>query len=141
MSNRVPCRCPVCNGNGLVPPGFYGQTSGQWSTTLTTPESCRSCGGSGIVWEPPQEALAGDAVSETVSVPRELAGLLMRAAVNLARIPMTMEQINSSPYRELAMIIKRIIESGWHWTPEVERQAQEALAGDAGKEAHDDTTD
>ena len=46
----APHRCPVCNGNGLVPNGFYMQTSGHWTTSSITPETCRSCGGTGIVW-------------------------------------------------------------------------------------------
>ena len=46
----APHRCPVCNGYGLVPNGFYMQTSGQWSTSSITPEPCRSCNGTGIVW-------------------------------------------------------------------------------------------
>ena len=46
----APHRCPVCNGNGLVPNGFYMQTSGHWSTSSITPETCRSCGGTGVVW-------------------------------------------------------------------------------------------
>ena len=46
----APHRCPVCNGNGLVPNGFYTQTSGHWSTSSITPETCRSCNGTGIVW-------------------------------------------------------------------------------------------
>ena len=46
----APHRCPVCNGNGLVPNGFYMQTSGHLSTSSITPETCRSCGGTGIVW-------------------------------------------------------------------------------------------
>lgn len=45
----VPHRCPVCNGKGLVPNGFYMQTSGNWSTSSITPETCRSCSGSGII--------------------------------------------------------------------------------------------
>ncbi|MCK9281538.1 MAG: hypothetical protein M0P71_13010 [Melioribacteraceae bacterium] len=45
-----PYTCPICGGNGLVPNGFYNQTSGQWGTTSTTPETCRSCNGTGIVW-------------------------------------------------------------------------------------------
>ena len=45
-------RCPVCNGNGLVPNGFYNQVSGAWPTTNASPEQCRGCNGSGIVWEP-----------------------------------------------------------------------------------------
>ncbi|MBD3627629.1 hypothetical protein [Cyclobacterium sp.] len=43
-------RCPVCNGNGLVPNGFYHQTTGEWSTSSIEPEMCQSCNGSGIVW-------------------------------------------------------------------------------------------
>jgi len=46
----APHCCPVCNGNGLVPNGFYMQTSGHWSTSSITPETCRSCNGTGIVW-------------------------------------------------------------------------------------------
>lgn len=46
----APHRCPVCNGNGLVPNVFYMQTSGYWATTSITPETCRSCNGTGIVW-------------------------------------------------------------------------------------------
>lgn len=37
--------CPVCNGNGVVRFGFYLQT-----TSTVTPEPCRSCNGTGIVW-------------------------------------------------------------------------------------------
>lgn len=42
-------RCPVCNGNGIVPNGFYAQTIGQWSTTDASAETCRSCAGKGYV--------------------------------------------------------------------------------------------
>lgn len=45
----TPYKCPVCGGTGIVPNGFYSQTSGQWSSA--SPETCRSCGGTGIVWE------------------------------------------------------------------------------------------
>ena len=48
--SKYPFVCPVCGGNGLVPNGFYSQTGGQWSTTDTTPEECRTCNGTGIVW-------------------------------------------------------------------------------------------
>jgi DnaJ-class molecular chaperone len=46
----IPHCCPVCGGNGLVPNGFYDQTSGVWSSTDITPETCRACGGTGIIW-------------------------------------------------------------------------------------------
>lgn len=45
-----PYVCPVCGGNGLVNQGFYNQTSGQWGASTTLPETCRTCGGTGIVW-------------------------------------------------------------------------------------------
>ena len=47
--SKTPYKCPICNGNGMVPDGFYNQTSGQWSSTGTV-EKCRSCNGTGIVW-------------------------------------------------------------------------------------------
>ncbi len=47
---KIPHRCPVCRGNGLVPNGFYVQTLGCWTINSITPETCRSCNGTGIVW-------------------------------------------------------------------------------------------
>ncbi len=47
---RAPYRCPVCNGNGMVPNGFYSSTTGQWGSTATSAEECRSCRGTGVVW-------------------------------------------------------------------------------------------
>ena len=41
--------CPVCDGNGLVPAGFYNQTSGEWSGGNLIPEQCRSCDGKGYI--------------------------------------------------------------------------------------------
>lgn len=46
----VPYRCPVCDGTGSVPDGFYLQLNGCWSGTNTISETCRSCYGTGIVW-------------------------------------------------------------------------------------------
>ena len=43
-----PHKCPVCNGTGFVGAGFYSW-GGYGSTTKG--ETCRSCGGTGIVWE------------------------------------------------------------------------------------------
>lgn len=53
-----PYLCPVCKGTGNVQGGFYQSTSGHsvWYNAL---ETCRSCGGTGIVWgyeeSPPYE--------------------------------------------------------------------------------------
>jgi hypothetical protein len=43
----VPFRCPVCEGRGSMPRGFYDR-----STTVSSlePEQCRACRGCGIVW-------------------------------------------------------------------------------------------
>jgi len=46
----TPHCCPVCRGNGIVPNGFYNQTSGYWTTNSTAPDTCRSCQGTGVVW-------------------------------------------------------------------------------------------
>jgi DnaJ-class molecular chaperone len=48
---RKPHVCPVCGGNGIVPNRFYVQTSGAWVTTDITPEKCRTCDGTGVIWE------------------------------------------------------------------------------------------
>jgi DnaJ-class molecular chaperone len=44
-----PFRCPICNGNGLVPGGFYNQTSG-FSMSTNVSEQCRACNGTGIIY-------------------------------------------------------------------------------------------
>jgi len=49
---RRPHICPVCGGKGLVPAGFYNieYDSYTYTTDVPQPETCRSCGGTGIVW-------------------------------------------------------------------------------------------
>ena len=44
-----PYRCPICNGTGIVPGGFYLSVNGCCSATQAT-EMCRQCQGSGIIW-------------------------------------------------------------------------------------------
>lgn len=52
LQNPDPFVCPICKGNGLVPTGFYNQTSGQWTIGSVTPfEKCRSCEGEGVIWK------------------------------------------------------------------------------------------
>lgn len=49
VESKVPYRCPVCGGNGMVDAGFYSQTSGGWPSIGGT-EICKSCNGTGIIW-------------------------------------------------------------------------------------------
>ena len=44
-----PHRCPVCDGRGIVPAGFY-ETTSYGSTAIPMPDNCRTCNGSGVVW-------------------------------------------------------------------------------------------
>ncbi len=48
-TKKEPYRCPVCNGKGLLPKGFYEQGE-YFSSSDTSPEICRTCQGQGIVW-------------------------------------------------------------------------------------------
>ena len=43
-------KCPVCEGKGQVPAGFYYLNTSP-SVINTSPETCRSCGGKGIIFE------------------------------------------------------------------------------------------
>lgn len=58
-----PYKCPICEGRGIVPGGFYNTTvSGGYSVSTNTTEQCRSCMGSGIMWgteENPNSYLGG----------------------------------------------------------------------------------
>lgn len=49
LKGKTPHKCPVCDGRGFVPGGFYGTTTGNWSTGSTATEACRSCV-NGIIW-------------------------------------------------------------------------------------------
>lgn len=46
----IPHKCPVCGGNGIVPNGFYSTVTGYITSSSVTPEMCRTCNGTGIVW-------------------------------------------------------------------------------------------
>ncbi len=43
-------KCPVCEGRGQVPAGFYYQNSAP-TVVNTCPETCRSCSGKGVIFE------------------------------------------------------------------------------------------
>lgn len=45
-----PYKCPICNGTGIVPGGFYFSVNGYCSSTNTS-EMCRQCQGRGIIWD------------------------------------------------------------------------------------------
>jgi transcription elongation factor Elf1 len=46
---QEPERCPVCEGSGVVPQGFYDPKS---KNSKTATEPCRGCEGTGIVTVP-----------------------------------------------------------------------------------------
>jgi DnaJ-class molecular chaperone len=47
---KIPFRCPVCNGQGDVPSGFYTAIGlNEWPVTNIAPEPCRTCNGTGMV--------------------------------------------------------------------------------------------
>lgn len=41
-------RCPICNGTGNVPGGFYNSTGGTFISNVSI-EVCRSCSGKGYI--------------------------------------------------------------------------------------------
>lgn len=44
-----PFKCPICNGKGIVPAGFYTSITYNWISANTS-EKCRTCNGQGIIW-------------------------------------------------------------------------------------------
>ena len=54
-----PHKCPVCNGRGLVPKGFYQTQAGYIVSDDITNEQCRSCNGTGIVWHEDNQYIVG----------------------------------------------------------------------------------
>jgi len=51
-----PYKCPICNGHGNVPGGFYLAADGvETYTSSATTEPCRACNGIGIIWGETEE--------------------------------------------------------------------------------------
>lgn len=44
-----PYKCPVCDGIGQLPIGFYNPYS-TGSTASAIQETCKTCSGQGIIW-------------------------------------------------------------------------------------------
>lgn len=53
----IPHKCPVCEGRGTVPHGFYNSVHYSCTVTAANRETCKTCWGLGIVWEPAREIL------------------------------------------------------------------------------------
>jgi len=49
IKREIPCKCPVCDGTGKVPRGFYNPYTHYNTISDITPETCISCGGTGII--------------------------------------------------------------------------------------------
>ena len=49
-TKQIPHKCPVCNGVGKVPIGYYNANQRFSTTSSATPETCKSCSGKGIVY-------------------------------------------------------------------------------------------
>lgn len=48
-ASMTPKKCPVCDGKGIVPNGFYNFNI-NYTAISTSPEKCRTCDGKGILW-------------------------------------------------------------------------------------------
>jgi hypothetical protein len=44
-------KCPICEGHGKVPQGFYGSLSPFYTGTAINLETCKTCKGAGIIDE------------------------------------------------------------------------------------------
>jgi len=82
---KVQC-CPVCGGNGLVPNGFYSQTSGCWTTASISPEVCRSCNGTGVIFA---SLAVADVTKQLDELREELETLKLATGIQKAAIKST----------------------------------------------------
>lgn len=53
---KIPHKCPVCDGAGLVsrPPNIPGDQRSWDGSSAGFPYSCKACNGTGVVWGPPE---------------------------------------------------------------------------------------
>ena len=84
-----PYRCPVCDGRGLVPAGFYHFPRTLTSTAAgVTSERCRSCVGAGVLWSPasqqaPSPLTTFIGVPSMMPLPESLAAICTRCGLSL----------------------------------------------------------
>lgn len=57
----TPHKCPVCEGRRSLPAGYYALSlEGTSVHSSTLPETCRTCLGSGILWDPSTSFVRGN---------------------------------------------------------------------------------
>lgn len=84
----TPYKCPVCEGKQIVAQSFYD--AGQNPQEM---ESCRSCGGTGIVWSPP----TGDSGSLFIGKDVLVSGSLVSDGVYKWMKPEEMQSVDFVP--------------------------------------------
>ncbi len=57
-------KCPVCEGRGTLPGGFYEPAA----STVAPPETCRSCGGRGVILPTEQALSAADVAADPLDL-------------------------------------------------------------------------
>lgn len=48
--NKVPYKCPICDGVCQVPGGYYNRVGTNDFSSTTVAEPCRQCNGTGIIF-------------------------------------------------------------------------------------------
>ena len=59
----TPHKCPVCEGRGHVPAGFYARATAMHNTA---PETCKACDGAGVIWPPKHYASAANPLKDAI---------------------------------------------------------------------------
>lgn len=62
----MPDKCPICQGRGSVPQGFYDYQNPVYIGTVMQTEGCRRCGGLGTVESEPR--------FQILTIPPEIVG-------------------------------------------------------------------
>jgi len=62
-TRTVPYRCPICDGHGIVPGGFYETIPGCTGISSSASEPCRQCI-NGIIYVPECETDNGNIIGK-----------------------------------------------------------------------------